>query len=68
MQTLFLFFSLQVAFLAGAGEKKPACCVTNSVTANVANSPEFTDKSLYELDSVWISAVCGNLILAELKG
>jgi len=68
MKTLFLIFALQVAFLAGAGEKKPACCVTNSAGASVANSPAFTDKSLYQLDSVWNSADGRNLKLAELRG
>ena len=73
MKTLFLIFALQVAFLAGAGERKPACCVTNSAVANiggasVANSPKFTDKSLYQLDSVWNSANGSKLKLGELKG
>ena len=73
MKTLFLIFALQVAFLADAGERKPACCVTNSAVAtiggaSVANSPAFTDKSLYQLDSVWNSADGGKLKLARLKG
>jgi protein SCO1/2 len=68
MKTLFLIFALQVAFLAGAEERKPACCVTNSATANVTNSPAFPDKSLYQLDSVWNSADGGKLKLGELKG
>jgi len=68
MKTLFLIFALQIAFLAGAGEKKPACCVTNRETASAVNPRAFTDKSLYQLDSVWNSADGGKLKLAELKG
>jgi protein SCO1 len=77
MKTLFLIFALQIAFLAGAGERKPACCVTNSGFAagealtggaSAVSPPAFSDKSLYQLDSVWNSADGGQVKLAELKG
>jgi protein SCO1 len=73
MKTLVLIFALHVAFLASAGETKPACCVTNSATASTggassASPPGLTDKSLYQLDSIWNSADGGKLKLAELKG
>src|SRR5688572_12616873 len=90
MKTLFLIFALQIAFLAGAGERKPTCCVTNSGLAELApprmphggiagkealsggassaSPPALTDKSLYQLDSVWNSADGGQFKLAELKG
>jgi protein SCO1/2 len=73
MKTLFLILALHVAFLASAGETKPACCLTNSAPAttggsNSASSPGLTDKSLFQLDSVWNSAGGGKLKLAELKG
>lgn len=77
MKTLFLIFALQIAFLAGAGERKPTCCVTNSGFAarealtggaSAASPPAFSDKSLYQLDSVWNSADGGQFKLAELKG
>ncbi len=64
MKTLFFILALQIAVLAGAGERKPSCCVTNSGLAARA----FTDRSLYQLDSVWNSADGGQLKLAELKG
>ena len=75
MKALLLVLALQVAFLAGAGERKPACCLTNNATVSIgvptlrdASPPTFTDKSLYQLDSVWNSADGGKLKLAELKG
>src|SRR5688572_9262819 len=36
MKTLPLIFALQMAFLSHAGERKPACCVTNSGLAALA--------------------------------
>jgi len=68
MKRLFLIFALQIALLAGAGERRPNCCVTNREVGSVVNSPAFTDKSLYQLDSVWNSADGRKLKLAELKG
>lgn len=68
MKRLFLIFALQIALLAGAGERRPTCCVTNREAGGVVNSPAFTDKSLYQLDSVWNSADGRKLKLAELKG
>jgi len=68
MKRLFLIFALQIALLAGAGERRPTCCVTNREVGSVVNSPAFTDKSLYQLDSVWNSADGRKLKLAELKG
>lgn len=71
MKTSLLIFALQVAFLAGAGEQKPACCVTNSAVATVggaSSTSPLTDKSLYQLDSLWNSADGRKLTLAELKG
>ena len=75
MKTLLLIFAVHVAFLASAGETKPACCVTNSATTSIgvetlrdASGPAITDKSLYQLDSTWNSADGGNLKLAGLKG
>jgi protein SCO1/2 len=68
MKRLFLIFALQIALLAGAEERRPACCVTNREAGSVVNSTAFTDKSLYQLDSVWNSADGRKLKLAELKG
>ena len=68
MKRLFLIFALQIALLAGAEERRPTCCVTNREAGSVVNSPAFTDKSLYQLDSVWNSADGRKLKLAELKG
>jgi protein SCO1 len=73
MKMLFLIFVFQIAILAGAGDKKPSCCVTNNGVATAegacsASPPAFTDKSLYQLDSVWNSANGAKLKLAELKG
>ena len=75
MKTLFLILALHVVFLASAGETKPACCLTNSAPATTgvptlrdASPPGLTDKSLYQLESVWNSADGGKLKLAELKG
>jgi protein SCO1/2 len=69
MKLLILIFVLHAAFLATAGEK-PACCVTNAGgTASGGASPAiFTDKSLYQLDSVWNSADGSEVKLAQLKG
>jgi protein SCO1 len=64
MKLRILILVLHAAFLATAGEK-PACCVTNSGGA----SPEiFTDKSLYQLDSVWTTATGNQVKLADFKG
>lgn len=67
MKLLILILVLHAAFLATAGEK-PACCVTNAGGASSASPAIFTDKSLYQLDSVWNSAKGTKLKLAELKG
>lgn len=71
MKILILIFVLLAGFLATAGEKP--CCVTNaggavSGGAISASPPIFSDKSLYQLDSIWTSANGGKLTFAELKG
>jgi len=73
MKTWLLVIALQIGSFASGGEPKPTCCVTNGAVANTGRlgfgSPQaFTDKSLYQLDSVWNSADGTNLKLAELKG
>ena len=68
MKTLLLMLTLQLALALSAAQSKPPCCVTNSGGASPASPVIFTDKSLYQLDSIWTSAEGTEVRLAALKG
>ena len=68
MKNFLVILALQAALLAAAEEKKPACCVTNAVAADSTSPVPFSDKSLYQLDSIWNSAEGRKLKLADLRG
>ncbi len=61
-----------IGFLAGscstppresASAGKPSCCLTN-----LAPSAPFTDKSLYQLDSIWTNDVGQSITLGAMRG
>jgi len=68
MKKFLFILALQAALLAAAEEKKPACCITNAGGVSSASPAPFTDKSLYQLDSIWNSAEGRKLKLADLRG